>query len=397
MAFSIATLIAASAIIRGFKSEISKKIFDFWGHIHITSANIYESFESEPIELDDQLIKDLSELREFTPEFINDQGQVEKGDLMNIRINRVTPFITLPILMETKSEMEGLFLKAVHLDRQWLLENESYIKLGSFSSLDTAQSGIVLSETTASRIKAELGDWLLVHWIRQNRQKSKRLKVVGIYNTGLIEYDKAFAFSSMDLLRDLQDWNEDQITGYEIGIDEAEKAEALNNYIFYEKLPLDWFSVSVTNRFRNIFQWLRLQSKNETVLIGLLSIVVLINLATVFLILLINRVRVIGVLKALGAPNQDIRMIFIYIAAGIVFRALIFGNVIGIAFCLLQKYFHIIKLREEDYYLSYAPVELNLSYLISFNILAMTLTILFMFIPALLISRFNPMKIIRFD
>jgi lipoprotein-releasing system permease protein len=268
---------------------------------------------------------------------------------------------------------------------------------GSFDSLEVSAESLIISETSSRRLGLDVGDFCLVHWISSGKQKTRRLIVTGIYKTGLIEYDKSFALGSMMLLRDLQAWEKEQITGYEVSIDDPGKAESFNNYIFYQLLPLDWFSSSVVQRFRNIFQWLQLQGKNETVLIFLLSIVVLSNLGTVFLILIIDRIKMIGVLKALGARNTSVRSIFVLLGLRIILKALFIGNMIGLAICLIQKYFRILKLSEDDYYLSYAPVQINLTYLVLMNAGAIIISLLFMLIPSIFIARVRPLRTIRFD
>lgn len=397
MGLSFAALIVASSVIRGFKEEISKKIFDFWGHIHITSSNIYQNFESDPIRLDRSLMNEIASTTEYQAEIINDRGELVKGETENVEVERVTPFITLPVLMESSDEMEGIFLKALEGSEAWRKDYQPYLLEGSFDSLQSNPEALIVSETTSRRLDLSQGDFCLVHWISSGRQKTKRLRVQGIYKTGLIEYDKSFALSSMVLLQDLQSWDDEQITGYEISIDNPSKAESFNSYIFYQILPLDWFSSSVIQRFRNIFQWLQLQGQNEIVLIFLLSVVVLSNLGTIFLILIIDRIKMIGVLKALGARSSSVRNIFIHLGLRVILKSLLIGNTIGLSICLIQKYFHVLKLSEDDYYLSYAPVQINLSYLLLMNLGAIIVSLLFMLVPSLFIARVRPLRTIRFD
>lgn len=397
MGLSFAALIVASSVIRGFKEEISRKIFDFWGHIHITSSNIYQNFESDPIYIDRGLMSKIASTDQFQPESLDGRGELVKGSIESISVERVTPFITLPVLMESSKEMEGIFLKALEASEAWLRDYKPYLLEGSFDSLRTNEKTVIVSETTSRRLGLTTGDFCLVHWISSGKQKTKRLKVSGIYKTGLLEYDKSFALAPLTMLQDLQNWDKQQITGYEISISEPNKAESFNNYIFYELLPLDWFSSSVVQRFRNIFQWLQLQSKNETVLIFLLSIVVLSNLGTIFLILIIDRIKMIGVLKALGARNSSVRSIFILLGLRIILKSLLIGNALGLAICLIQKHFRLLKLSEDDYYLSYAPVQINLSYLLLMNLGAVIISLLFMLIPSLFIARVRPLRTIRFD
>ena len=397
MGLSFAALIVASSVIRGFKEEISKKIFDFWGHIHITSSNIYQNFESDPIRLDRSLMNEIASTTQYQAEIIDDRGELVKGDTENVRVERVTPFITLPVLMESSGEMEGIFLKALEGSAAWKKDYQPYLLQGSFDSLQSNPEALIVSETTSRRLGLSKGDLCLVHWISRGKQKTKRLRIQGIYKTGLIEYDKSFALSSMLLLQDLQSWDQEQITGYEISIDDPNKAESFNNYIFYQILPLDWFSSSVIQRFRNIFQWLQLQGQNEIVLIFLLSVVVLSNLGTIFLILIIDRIKMIGVLKALGARSSSVRNIFIHLGLRVILKSLLIGNTIGLSICLIQKYFHVLKLSEDDYYLSYAPVQINLSYLLLMNVGAVIVSLLFMLVPSLFIARVRPLRTIRFD
>ncbi len=395
MGISFAILIAASAIIRGFHNEISTKIFNFWGHIHVTSTDFLQTFESAPIELDQDFIDEIKAIKEYPLEEMNSQGELVSNSNENVDVKDVRSFITLPIMLESKTEYEGIFLKAS--EPKAFLDNTEYMVKGSYPRSGLEKNEILISEHGSKRLSIDTGDFVKIHWIRNGKQKTKRLKVSGIYKTGLLEYDRVFAFTNLEFLQDLQNWDKDQVSGYELILSEAEKAESLNNYIFYEHLPLDWFSTSVTQKFRNIFQWLALQSQNEVVLVVLLGIVVLINLATVLLILIIDRIRMIGILKSFGASVKDIRMIFFSLGMRIVWRSLLIGNVLGIGLCLFQKYFKVFKLSEEDYYLKYVPISIDVSYLLIFNLGVLIAVMLFMLIPSSYIQKIHPLRILRFD
>lgn len=394
LALSFAILIIASAVIRGFNHEISKKIFDFWGHIHVTSTAFTQSLESQAIRSSSSWVDSIYKIKHFQETYYGQNGITKHGRRW-LNVENVVPFAIMASILETENDMDGIFVKAIGASHPFYQDKSTYIRQGHIPKVGSRD--ILISEHIADRLRIGMGDKVRLTWVRDGRERSSMMNVCGIYNTGLLEYDRIFSFTSFDILRDLQSWSEDQISGYEIFIDDPRLADAFNNYIYNEWLPMDWFSTSVSSRFRSIFQWLKLQSQNETVLVTILGIVVIINLMTILLIFIIGQMHTIGVLKALGATNYSVRMLFLSMGFRFVVKSLILGNAMGIGLCLVQKHLQFIKLSEADYYLSHAPILLDPQTLLVFNLVILLVTTCCMWFPTYFIGKFSPLRIIKYD
>ncbi|MBT8229936.1 MAG: FtsX-like permease family protein, partial [Bacteroidia bacterium] len=223
------------------------------------------------------------------------------------------------------------------------------------------------------------------------------MKVGGIYKTGLEIYDKRFAFLDMKILQDVMGWGDNQIGGYEIFLDEMDDAFAIADYVYETVLPPHLYAETIQEKFSTEFDWLELQDINESLLILLMLIVAIINMSTAILILILERSRMIGILKALGQKDWGIRKIFVYNAVWIMSLAIIFGNIIGIGLAWFQKQTGFLKLNEENYYLSEVPIRFDLVSIIAINAGAVIIVALVIILPTYLVTKVTPIKILRFD
>ena len=192
-------------------------------------------------------------------------------------------------------------------------------------------------------------------------------------------------------------WSPDQVGNIEILIEHQEDLDVLSDYIYYEELPAHLFSSTIRQKLPSIFEWLKLQDINEQIIMALMVVVGIINMITVLLILILERSRMIGILKAIGATNWAIRKIFLYNAGYMIIFGLLIGNIIGIVFCWLQKTFSFITLDEESYYLSVAPIDMDFSSIFLINVGSFFVILVIMLLPTLLISWISPIKVLRFQ
>lgn len=234
-------------------------------------------------------------------------------------------------------------------------------------------------------------------FMKDQKHRKRSFVISGIYNTGLEEYDSKIAIVDIRKIQQLFGWSEDQVGVIEVLIDEKEDLEVLSEYIYYDILPSNLYAEPITQKFPNIFQWLDLQDFNERIVLWLMIIVGVINMITVLIILILERTRMIGVLKALGMKSWSIRKIFIYNAGFIILMGLVVGNFLGIGICLAQKYFGFITLDEKSYYLSVAPIEFNIPLLVIINISIIVIILIVMIVPTLIIDRISPIKVLRFE
>ena len=395
IALSIAVMLLTTMVISGFKKEISHKMFGFWGNIHINDTRITRNFELKPILNDSVLKQEIYTIEGLTYQVDKDSPMLEtKGGVVN-----VSPFITFPgILTNKEREMEGIILKGIDKEYDKSLFS-TYVKSGSFPdlSLDKASRDLLVSQQTAARLKVEVGDKINVNFIKEKSAIKRQFKVSGIYKTGLEEYDLKFAFMDLRNLQGVLGWEANQIGGLEVFLEHMEDSKPIADFIYDQLLPPRLFAETIQEKQPSIFEWLELQDINERIILLLMVIVALINMSTALLILILEKTKMIGILKSLGQSDGSIRRIFVYNAMYILFLALLIGNTIGLAIAGLQKKFGFLKLDEENYYLSEVPIDFNLSGLVLINLGAILITFLVMMIPTYVVTKISPIDILRFD
>ena len=400
VALSVAVMIAASALIAGFKTEISRKIFEFWGHLHL-STSMYTLSEPTPIPVDQPFYPSIDTVRSLSYPVEEEILGYATGRAVTKKshggIRHIQVYALKPGIIRTKTAMEGILLKGIGKDYDWQ-NMKPYLLEGRHIALnDSAPSrDIVLSRQTADRLQVGVGDKFVVHFVKEGEQLRRLFQVCGIYKTGLEEYDRKFALCDIRQVQNLLGWQENEVAGFEIWLDDIRDLDVYNDYMYEEVLPGDMLSATIRERFPAIFEWLQLQDYNEVVIMGLMFLVAVINMITALLVLVLERSNMIGILKALGENNSRIRLIFLYHAALITLWGMFWGNLFGLGFCWLQHTFHFISLNEADYYLAYAPVKVEWFTLLLINTGTLAITLLFLMVPSMIVSRVTPVKAIHF-
>jgi lipoprotein-releasing system permease protein len=405
VALSVAVMVAATALIAGFKTEISRKIFEFWGHIHISNVAYSLSTEPQPIDRAQpfyDFLDTLSGIEYEEPEVVlgRETGETEPvhahGGIRHIQV-----FAHKPGIIRTKTAMEGILIKGIDRDFDWTNLQPYLLEGRPLALTDSAPSrDIIISRQTADRLQVGIGDKFIVHFVKQVDQENVQLRrlfqVCGIYKTGLEEYDRKFALADIRQVQELLGWDSSQVAGFELWLDDLRDLELYSEFIYQEVLPSDLLSVTIQEKFPAIFEWLQLQDTNEIVILGLMLAVAIVNMITALLVLVLERSTMIGVLKALGAPNGRVRQVFLYHAALITLSGMFWGNLIGLGFCWLQDRFRFIRLNEADYYLSYAPIRIEWLTILGINAGTLLVTLLFLLLPSLVIAKISPVRAIQF-
>lgn len=403
-------MVVSTALIAGFKNEISTKIFGFWGHVHITDSgatfSLLENF-NYPISNEQDFYPNIDTIGP-TPyiaysSFLGKEYEKEKRTQGGVR--HIQQFVVMPGLIKSYPKspdediiMEGIILKGIAEDFEWDFF-EQYLVAGKplRSTGDEASQEILLSQSSAKRLKVDVGDVLEFSFLQnESRQLIRRLHIVGIFKTGLEEYDKEFALADIRLIQGILGWRPDQIGGFEVILDNIDDLDPLTEHIHYDVLPGNLYAESIRDKMSDLFSWLDIQDYNEAIILTLMILVAIINMMTALLILILERTNMIGILKALGQPNWSIRKIFLYYAGYIILYGLLLGNLIGLGLCWIQDHFGLVTLDEESYYLSVAPVHINWWTILLLNVGTLAVTILFLVIPSYLVTRIDPVKSIRF-
>lgn len=375
-------MILSLAIGFGFKKEVRDKIVGFGSHIQIMSYDYNNSFESNPITRDSSLVSEIYSI----------DG-----------IKHIQEFATKPGIIKTKEDIQGVILKGVGSDFDWSFMKAICVEGNTPAISDSLKSDeVYISEELAKMLKIKVGDPIRMYFF-QDRIRPRKFLVSGIYNSHFPEFDKLFAFVDIKHIQKLNNWDDDKVSGFEIVIDETKD----NDDIFTEVYNVTSTKIEENGTMLRaktiemaqpqIFTWLDMLDMNVLVILVLIILVAGFNMVSGLLILIVERTNMIGVLKALGAQNLSIRKVFLYLAITIVGRGLLWGNLIGVGLCLLQKYTHFVSLDPSNYYLETVPVHLSALHLILLNLGVGVITFLMLTGPSYLVTRILPAKAIKFN
>lgn len=377
-ALSVATMVVAVAFVTGFKHEVKEKLFSFWGHVHITPYT-----------------PDASSL--ITPEPIKTNKQLEQQVNATPHVRSITPFAVRPVIINANKLMEGIQLKGISGDYR-LHESIGY-NGSKINFADTAYSKqVMLSQTTADRLNIKAGDQIQLYFLEPGSTfpRIRKVQVSGIFHTGMEEVDKNYGICDIRLLQRINNWQADDINGYQITLDDQQFSDTIASQIFYGYLQPPLTTYTMNEIFPNIIDWLKLQDVNTRVIIIIMTIVALINMAVVLLILIVEHGRMVGILKAQGMSLIGLRKVFLYYAGLIGFAGILLGNIIGLGFCWLQAHFQFLHLSEATYYVRYVPVRLYWWQPLIIDAATLALCILCMWLPTLYIRRIQPARVLQF-
>jgi len=382
IALGLAVMILSVAIVTGFKNQVSGKVIGFASHIQVTNFDSNRSFETLPINRD-QLSQPLL------------------NSIKGIKHSQV--FITKSGIIKTNNNIQAIVLKGVDDNYDWTFLKNSLVEGHVIEIVDSVNSNqILISQYVAKLLELKLGDKLMVYFV-QDPPRMRLFKISGIYKTSVEDFDKSFAVVDLRHLQKLNGWDSNMVSGFEIQIDDYDQLTAMTDSV--ENIAGYQFTddgsrlrvANVNKLFPQIFDWLNLQNINVWIILSLMLIVAGFNMISGLLILILERTSMIGLLKALGYNNWKIRKIFLYQSGFLISKGLLWGNLIGIAICIIQQHYGIIPLDEATYYIDKVPINLKVMHLVYLNLGTLILTIAMMVIPSYLITKISPAKAIKFN
>lgn len=382
IALGLAVMILSVAIVIGFKKEIRNKVIGFGSHIQITNFDNNTSYESTPVAVSDTL---LDHLKSFPG------------------ITHVEAFATKPGILKTDTDFQGIVLKGVDDDYDWTFFRNN-LKEGEIPVFNTekASTDVLISRYLANMLGLKVGDSFLTYFVGENI-RPRKFHITGTYETGFVDYDKIFVMADIRQTRRLNDWDADEVSGLELQVDNYEHLDQIAEDLYFDiaerqdRNGNSYYTRSVKEMNPMIFDWLDVQDINVVVILVLILAVAGFTMISGLLIIILERTNMIGILKALGESNTSIRKIFLYISFFLIGKGMIWGNVIGIALCLIQSFFHVVKLDPSIYYLDAVPIDLTVVSLILLNIGTLVASMLMLLGPSYLITRIEPAKSIRFE
>ncbi len=379
IAIGMVMMIVSVATGIGLQQKIREKVSAFNGHIIISN---YDNNQSEAT------LTPIAKNQEFYPKFNSVAG-----------ISHVQAIATKAGIIRTEKAFEGIVFKGVGEDYQWSNIKE-YLVAGRLPNLSSQlNSEVVISQFLADRLQLKVGDAFNTFFIKENQNQLpniRHFKITGIFNSGFQEFDATYILGDIRHIQRINKWSPNQIGAFEIFLDDFDQIQSVGEEV-YQQTPSNLDSKTIIEKYSYIFDWLQLFDFNILVILGVMILVATINMVVALLVLILERTQMIGILKALGANNWSVRKIFLYNALYLIFRGLLWGNGIGIGILLIQKYFGIIQLNPENYYVNQAPVYFDLGYIAALNVLTIAVCFLVLLIPSYIITKISPIKAIRYD
>ena len=382
----IAVMIITLSVVAGFRQQINGALRGMMADMTICDVSGFMRQESEAVRPSEEFVREVEALR---------------------GVKSISPQVVLNGMAKSGDNVAGLQLKGIdaEYDIEWW---QSVIVEGSLPDVAAEHRGkeLLLSEATAQKLDVAVGDKVeMLFAVGDERPRRDRFKVSGIYRTGLEEMDLRLAVADMRDVRRIAGWADDEVSGYDVMLDDGADAEAVSDEIFqiidrrYDAGDESVGSLvvnSIRERFPVVYDWLKAHNINARVIIVIIMVVVLFNMAAAMLIMVLDRTAMIGSLKALGMRNGAIRRMFIYRAARLFVAGALWGNVVALVLVGVQAVWHPVELNPSGYMLTELPVKVELWRVVLLNVGALAVTVVVMLLPSAMIARISPSESLKY-
>lgn len=371
IAIAVSVLILSFFILLGFKNTIKKKLFSQTSHIQVNKITLNRSFEEAT--MTNNLV------------FFNKTMKLPE-------VKSANKVALKSVILKSEEEISGVVLKGIDGDYDWT-EFEQNIVEGRRLK-DRGDNEIIISRKIASELQLKLNEDLLVYFI-QNPPRARKLKIVGIYDTNVEELDQVYVLTNLSIIQKINNWQNGEFGHYEVFIKDINQMDAVKNKLL-NIFPQEYEVLKVPEILPMFFDWFSLLDRNIIMVIGLIIIVAAFNMISVLLIMIMERTPMIGLLKAVGSQNYQIRNIFLVNSSKMILWGLLWGNIVGLGLSSLQSRYKLIKLDATNYYMSFVPIEWNWLVVFIVNIGAFVVVLSISYLPSLIIRRISPVEALKY-
>ena len=383
VAIGLAVMIISVCVVLGFKHTIRDKVIGFGSHIQVADFMTLQQMNQYPVVMNDSMIQ-----------------VIKKAP----GVKHVQRFAMKEGILKTDEDFLGVGFKGVGPEWDSTFIHENMVE-GSIPKFDdqTSHNKILISKLMADKLRLKAGQRIFAYFIDHNGVRTRRFTISGIYQTNLKKYDEVMVYADLYTVVKLNGWEEDQASGAELTVNDFNQLQTTEDYIVkninrtVDQYGETYSSATIKELNPQIFQWLNLMDLNVWVILGLMLAVAGVTMISGLLIIILERTSMIGVMKALGARNKTIRHTFLWFAAFIIGKGLLYGNILAFAILLIQKYTGLVKLDAQTYYVSTVPVEFNWIYIIALNVATLLISVFILVAPSYLISHIHPAKSMRYE
>ena len=382
VAIGVAVMILSLAVVLGFKHEVSSKVIGFGSHIQVVSLTQNQNYEMMPVLTNDTLIRKVKKVR---------------------GVSHIQKFATKIGILKTEENFRGLTFKGVGEDYDLSFFRNSMVdgKMPKFSSKE-ASNEILLSKKVAGDLGVKTGDKIFAYFMGEESMRARRFKVAGIFATNMNDYDKNYVITDLYTVRKLNGWDEEMSSGLEVTVNDFDHVEELTQKLQFIHQGVDRNGVtygvfSIKEMAAHTFAWLSVLDMNVVMILVLMILVSAFTVVSGLLIIMLERINMIGTLKVLGATNVSVRRIFINFSIMLVGQGLLWGNVFGLLICWIQQRFHLISLDASVYYIDSVPIQFNWWLILAINVITLLISTLVIWGSSHLISIGKPSETIRYE
>lgn len=380
IALGVLVMVMAVCILRGFQGEIASKVVGFGSHLTVSNFASSPAYQEEPIVLDSTLVERIQRVP---------------------GVRHIQYFATKGGMVKTADQIYGIMFRGLSADYDttFFASNlvEGRLPMFSGASRETETSpDVLVSSTIASRLRLKVGDKMRTYFWGGDTPRSRAFTVCGIYNTDLTEFDELYVVGDLRQVQRLNEWEANQVGGYEVLVDNFDRLDDIARNVERE-LPYDYSVQTIREANPALFAWLDLLNSNITLILVIMSLVCAVAIVSALLIMIFEKGRTIGLLKALGATNASVRRIFLIKASRLIAEGILIGDAVALALCVVQQQWQVVKLDAESYSMTHVPVDIDPMIFLLVSLGTLVACLLALLLPAAYISHITPAQAVKIE